>query len=162
MTSRLAKWGIGGLVATAMGVATVNLVGPWEGLRLDSYKDIVGVWTICYGETKGVGPNMRETKEGCDKQFIVSLVEHEQDMRKCLKDPDAIPIRPYIAYVSLTYNIGARNFCKSSMPRLINDGKYDEACDFLLVFNRAGGKVVQGLVNRRQAERKYCRSGLEG
>ncbi|MBX3535595.1 MAG: lysozyme [Xanthobacteraceae bacterium] len=165
----------GAIAGTALAVA-VAFIGDWEGLRLNSYRDIVGVWTICYGETKGVGPNMQKTKAECDELFAKSISEHEQGMRRCLTNPgptlkqrvadfsakiDGIPTGPYIAFVSLSYNIGYGGFCNSSLPRLINAGNIRAACDALPLFNRAGGKVSQGLVNRRAAERKLCLEGLQ-
>ncbi|PZQ46758.1 MAG: lysozyme [Rhodovulum sulfidophilum] len=145
---------------TVAGAMAVTLIGGFEGLRLNSYPDVIGVWTACYGTTKGIKPGMKFTKEQCDAIFIEELVQHEEGMRKCLKTPDAVPDKPYIAYVSLTYNIGVGGFCKSSLPALINAGKYREACGRLLSFNKAGGKVVKGLTNRREQEKKFCLSGL--
>jgi lysozyme len=158
--SRLRNAGIGAAVATAIGIAAINLVGPWEGLRLNAYRDIVGVWTICYGETKGVKPGQKFTKEQCDGIFLDSLVEHEEGMRKCLRNPDAIPEKSYVAFVSLTYNIGVGGFCRSSLPAYINKGDIRTACNLLPAFNRAGGQVIQGLVNRRAAEQKLCLEGV--
>lgn len=81
-------------------------------------------------------------------------------MRKCLSNPDAIPDKPYVAFLSLSYNIGTAGFCRSSLPRYINAGDIRTACNLLPAFNRAGGRVVQGLVNRRRAEQKLCLEGL--
>ena len=173
--NRVYKGAAGTITGTALMLA-VYFIGPWEGLRLNSYRDIVGIWTICYGETKGVGPNMKKTKEECDEIFGGSISEHEQGMRRCLKNPgptlrqrmasytektDGIPTGPYVAFTSLTYNIGYGGFCNSSLPRYINAGEIRTACNLLPAFNRAGGRVVQGLVNRRAAERKLCLEGLQ-
>lgn len=177
MASNLVKGGAAGAIAgTALAVA-VAFIGDWEGLRLNSYRDIVGVWTICYGETKGVGPGMKATKQECDELLGASISSHEQGMRRCLKNPgptlkeraasfsaktDGIPTGPYVAFVSLSYNIGYGGFCNSSLPRLINAGNIRAACNALPAFNRAGGKVVQGLVNRRAAEhQQLCLAGLQ-
>jgi len=159
--SRLKKIIAGVAVATATGVAAIQFVGPWEGLRLNAYRDIVGGARTCYGETKGVKMGMRFTKEQCDGIFIESLAEHEAGMRKCLTDPDSIPEKSYVAFVSLTYNIGTGGFCRSSLPYMINSGNIRGACNALPAFNRAGGKVVQGLVNRRAAEQRLCLEGLK-
>jgi lysozyme len=175
--NRMQKGAVGAIAGTALALA-VAFIGDWEGLRLNSYRDIVGVWTICYGETKGVGPGQKATKEECDSMFAGSITSHETGMRACLKNPGPtlkdrivkenagveavhIPTLPYVAFVSLAYNIGPGGFCRSSMPRLINSGDLRAACDALPAFNRAGGRVVQGLVNRRAAERKLCLEGLQ-
>lgn len=146
---------------SAVAALAIAVVGTWEGLRLYSYQDVIGVWTACYGETKGIRPGMRFTKEQCDAMFIESLAEHEAGMRRCLKDPDSIPEKSYVAFLSLTYNIGTGGFCNSSLPRLINSGNIRGACNALPLFNRAGGRVVQGLVNRRAYEQRLCLEGLK-
>jgi len=158
--SRLRNMVAGAAVLTAVGTATVAVVGPFEGLRLKSYPDIVGVWTACYGETKGIRPGMVFTKPECDAKLVDSLVVHETGMRDCLDDPDAIPVKPYIAFVSLTYNIGVAAFCRSSVARRANAGDLQGACDAILMWDRAGGKQVRGLTLRRQKERQICIEGL--
>ncbi|MDN3720106.1 hypothetical protein QW131_15215 [Roseibium salinum] len=50
------------------------------------------------------------TKEECDAKLLASLRRHEAGMRRCLKRPDVIPTRSYVAFVSLTYNIGVGAF----------------------------------------------------
>lgn len=155
--SRLRKAALG---VTAAGALAVGFIGNWEGLRLYAYKDVIGVWTACYGETKDIKPGMKFTKQQCDVMFIDRLAEFETGMRKCLAKPDELPIKVYVADLSLSYNIGLGAFCKSSIVKLQNEGKLRESCDRFLLFNKAGGKVVQGLVNRRKEERKLCLAGL--
>ena len=155
--SRLA--GIAGAI-TGAGALAIAFVGNWEGLRLHAYQDVIGVWTACYGETVDIQPGMRFTRDECDVMFISSLTEHEAGMRRCLRAPDTIPEKSYVAFVSVTYNIGVGAFCRSSMARRANDGNLRGACDALLMWTKAGGKVVRGLVNRRQAEHRLCLKGL--
>jgi lysozyme len=144
----------------AVAALAVSLVGGWEGLRLTAYSDVVGVPTICYGETHGVKLGDKATKAECDAQLIASLRKHEAGMRNCLKDPDAIPARSYVSFVSLTYNVGVGAFCRSTAAKRLNAGDVRGACDAATWFNRAGGKVWPGLVNRRTAEHDLCLSGL--
>jgi lysozyme len=155
--SRLRNAALG---VTAAGALAVGFVGNWEGLRLVAYQDVVSVWTACYGETKGIKPGMKFTKQQCDVMFIESLEKHEAGMRRCLKNPDALSDKTYVSMVSATYNIGVGAFCGSSMARNINAGNIRAACDSLLAWNKAGGKVVKGLVNRRAKERELCLAGL--
>lgn len=145
---------------SAIVAVTIGFVGAWEGLRLSSYQDIVGVWTSCYGETAGMGPGMRFTKDQCDVMFLGSLQKHEAGMRSCLTNPDAIPDPSYVAFLSFTYNVGTGAFCKSTLARRINAGDLKGACDQLMRWTRAGGKVVKGLVNRRSDERALCLKGV--
>ncbi|MBZ9922270.1 lysozyme [Mesorhizobium sp. BR1-1-7] len=164
MRSRL----IGALGAmTVAGSLAVQTVGGYEGLKLYAYRDVIGVWTACYGETKGIKPGMKFSKATCDNMLVSSLVEHEQGMRRCLNDPDGIPIEIYIAELSLTYNIGPgpgksgrEGFCGSSLPAKTNAKQWRAVCDTLPAFNKAGGRINKGLVNRRATERALCLRGL--
>jgi lysozyme len=153
------RLGIAGAV-TALGLLATAVIGNYEGLRLYAYKDVIGVWTACYGETKGIKPGMKFTKDQCDVMFIESLTGYEQQMRYCLNNPDEIPMKTYVAFLSLAYNIGGGGFCKSSIVRDWNAGRAFRACDDLLKYVKAGGRTIQGLVTRRKAERKLCLAGL--
>ena len=155
--SRFRKAGIG---ITAAGAMVISMIGGFEGYSAYAYKDVVGVWTACQGLTKGIKPGMKFTKAECDAKFIDAIVEHEDGMRACLKNPDGIPIKSYISYVSLAYNVGPGAICKGTMKTLINAGKFKEACNFMANFNKAGGRIWKGLVNRRDKEIKFCLSGL--
>lgn len=157
MASRLRKAGIG---LTAAGGLAIALVGGWEGLKLTSYRDVIGVWTACYGETRGIKPGMRFTKAQCDTMLIDGLEDFEAGMRACLTRPDAIPEKPYVTFLSLAYNVGTGTFCQSSVAKKANAGDLRGACDALMLYVNAGGRRIQGLVNRRAAERKLCLEGV--
>ena len=150
--SRLKKSG-------AMMAAAVALVGTWEGVRTVAYKDIVGVPTVCFGETRGVKMGDRYTLDECRAMLGDALVEFETGMRACLTKPDAIPAKPYTAFLSLSYNIGTRAFCGSTVARRANGGDIRGACNAIPAWTRAGGKVVKGLVNRRAEEQRICLEG---
>ncbi|MBD1544887.1 lysozyme [Roseibium aggregatum] len=147
-------------LAGTAAAGAIALVGAWEGLRLTAYRDIVGVPTVCYGETRGVHLGDRHSKADCDAMLLASLRRHEAGMRRCLKRPDGIPEKSYIAFVSLTYNVGVGAFCRSTAARRLNAGDVRGACDAATWFNKAGGRKVRGLVNRRAAEHALCLEGL--
>ncbi|WP_210203036.1 lysozyme [Pseudaminobacter soli (ex Li et al. 2025)] len=151
--SRLKKSG-------ALLAAAVALVGSWEGLRTVAYRDVVGIPTVCFGETRGVKMGDRYTVDECKAMLGDALVEFETGMRRCLKAPDAIPAKSYVAFLSLSYNIGTTAFCGSTVVRRANAGDIRGACDAISAWNRAGGRVVQGLVNRRAEERRICLEGV--
>ncbi len=144
-----------------IGAAAIALVGAWEGLRLTAYRDVVGVPTVCYGETLGVKLGDKHTKAECDAMLLASLQRHEAGMRKCLKRPDAIPAKSYVAFVSLTYNIGVGGFCRSTARKRLDAGDVRGACNVAKWFNKAGGRTIGGLVNRRAAEHSLCLEGLQ-
>lgn len=165
---------IGGVLAGA-----VALISPWEGYFGRTYKDIVGVPTVCYGETDKVavaeGRKREFTKPECLDMLAKRLPEYDAGFMRCVKRP--IPDSVHIAGISLAYNVGVGGACRSTFVRKINSGKFvgtcstpealEEntndcrgACDALLSWNRAGGRVVKGLDNRRHAERIVCLQGL--
>lgn len=159
--SRLKQIGAGIGAITLAGSMAIQTVGGFEGLRLYAYRDVVGVWTACYGETKGIRPGMRFSKEDCDNLLIDSLVEHEAGMRRCLQAPDAIPAESYVAFVSLTYNIGVGAFCRSTARKRLDAGNLVGACDAILSWNKGGRPLreIRGLTIRRHAERDLCLKG---
>ena len=143
--------------------ATVALVAGWEGVRTVAYLDTIAsppVWTVCAGETRGVKKGDRYTRAECDVMLGAGLVEFEDKVRACLTKPDDLPDGVYTAFLSAAWNIGTGGFCGSSMARLANSGDLRGACDALLKWDKAGGRVVAGLTNRRQDERRVCLSAI--
>lgn len=157
MYTRLKQTGVG---LTVAGSLAVGIIGGYEGLRTKAYLDSVNIATVCFGETRGVKLGDQYTVEECKVMFGDALAEFEQGMRKCLRTPDAIPDKSYVAFLSLAYNIGTGAFCRSSIPSKLNRGDIRAACNTLPAFNKAGGRVLKGLVNRRAAERKLCLQGV--
>ena len=154
---------VGGAL-TAAGVALASLTTNWEGVRNDAYLDRIAstpVWTVCAGETKNVKKGDRHSDAECRQMLVERYAnDFEPAMRACLKSPDSIPDGAYIAFADVSYNIGSRAFCGSSMARLANAGDLIGACNALLRWNKAGGRVVKGLDNRRKAERQICLGSL--
>jgi lysozyme len=149
----------GGAAAIALSIAA--MIKPWDGLELRSYPDIVGVWTACYGETKGIKPGMTFTKAECEEKLLKRVSEdYYYPLTLCIPGFDQKPIGWQAASISVTYNIGVGAACKSTAARLAREGKIRESCQAWTRFNRAGGKVVKGLVNRREAELKVCLQGV--
>lgn len=148
-----------GIVGAGVLALATAFIAPWEGRELRAYKDIVGVWTICYGETRGVKPGQTATQKECEAKLAKAVGEYELAIRPCL--PEVLPDETRAAFVSAAYNIGPKAFCGSSMARRSLAGNLRGACDALLLWNKAGGKVVRGLVNRRAAERDLCLAGLK-
>lgn len=153
MNSRLKK------SAAAM-AAAVAIVGAWEGVKLVAYRDVVGIPTVCFGETRGVKMGDRYTMDECKVMLGDALIDFEEGMRRCMKEPDKVPDGAYVAILSWAYNVGTGAACRSTLVRKLNEGDIKGACDQLLNWNRAGGRVVKGLTNRRAAERKLCLGGL--
>lgn len=145
----------GGVIAILIG-----LVSAWEGFRPKAYKDAVGVPTICYGHTEGVKMGQEMTKAQCDTLLIADLEIYAQAIDRCVKV--SLPDARRAALISFAYNVGGPTACKSSVVRLINAGRTADGCNKLRLYNKAGRplKVLRGLTNRREAERKLCMEGL--
>lgn len=141
--------------------AAIALIGAWEGLRTVAYRDPIGIPTICFGETRNVKMGDVKTKDECRRMLGDRLLEFERGMRACLKAPDKVPDGPYVAALSLSYNIGTAAFCRSSVRAHLDAGNIRAACDALLRFVKAGGMTLPGLVNRRKAEREVCLNGVK-
>lgn len=157
-----------GALAATIGVAAALILTPfvsgWEdgpkGPALVPYRDIVGVWTQCSGETLGVtARSPKETAEGCAIKLDTRLASFAQSVAKRnpqLRGRD----HQWAAMTSLAYNIGVTAYGRSTVARRIDAGQWRAACDAMLMWDKAGGRRVQGLANRRTAERKLCLTSL--
>ena len=139
------------LVASVIAIGSIAL---HEGYREKAYRDPVGIPTIGYGETKGVKMGDVTNPKKALEQLKVSIDEHGKGMASCIKVP--IAQNEYDAYISFTYNVGVGAFCRSTLVKKLNAEDYEGACAELLKWNKAGGKVLPGLVKRRQEEYKQC------
>lgn len=148
---------------TAAAILTATVVA-WESGGKDHlvpYRDIVGVWTQCHGETLNVtATTPAETPEGCAVKLDTRLAGFAQAVAKCtpsLRGKD----EQWAAATSLAYNIGTAAYCKSTVDRMFDAGRSRDACNAFTMWVKAGGKTVQGLVNRRNAERALCLKGVK-
>ena len=144
------------LAAGALAVSAAALVGiaTHEGYRSEAYKDTVGVPTIGFGETAGVKMGDKTTPERALVQLLESTEKHADAIRQCIHVP--LYQHEFDAYISLAYNIGTGAFCKSTLVKKLNQGDYTGACNEIRRWNKAGGKVLPGLVKRREAEYEMC------
>jgi lysozyme len=145
--------GSAALIALATGT-----ISYFEGRELRAYQDIVNVWTICDGETKGVKPGDVATAAQCDAMLARNLRTYEAGLDRCLTG--YVPGQVKVAFLSWTYNVGVGAACGSTLIRKANAGDVTGACNELTKWNRAGGRVVRGLTVRREAERKLCLEGI--
>ena len=136
--------------------AACDMIQLSEGFREKPYQCSADVWTIGFGTTRYAnGIKVREKDPSINKQHAQFFLQlhilklHDQ-LWKALKKP--VKTHQCAALISLIYNIGIGNFTRSTLLKKLNEGLYDEA---YLQFGRwikAGGKVNQGLVNRRIRE----------
>lgn len=141
----------------------VPLIARWEGLETTAYQDIVGVWTVCYGETRGVKPGDTYTADECKEMLAWRVVGYHMGWLVYLNDETRktrLHAAREAAFTSLAYNVGIAGAGKSTATRRLNAGNVAGACQAIGWWNRAGGRVVRGLVNRRTEEVVLCMRGL--
>ena len=134
----------------------IAMIKQFEGCKLTAYQDSVGVWTIGYGWTKPVDgkpirAGMTINQETAERLLKTGLVSYESDVSRLVKV--GLTQGQFDALVSFTYNLGARSLSTSTLLRKLNAGDYAGAADEFLRWNKAGGKVLNGLTRRREAER---------
>lgn len=135
----------------------IACVAGAEGVRQNAYRDVTGIPTICFGETKDVKITDKKTLAECKTMLAGRVEEFGVQVDRCTKVE--LPPERKAAMTDFAYNEGARTYCKYIAPDL-NAGNVKKACDHLLHFTTAGGITFPGLVSRRQAERKLCMVGL--
>lgn len=112
--------------------------------------------TIGFGTTDGVKMGDKTDPITSVKMAFRDITKFEGALKQCVKVP--LSQNEYDAWAQFTYNIGATAFCKSTAAKLLNEGRYQEACDQMLKWVYVKGSKVQGLVNRRQKEHEQCMS----
>ncbi len=130
----------------------VELVAKYEGCRLEAYKCAAGVWTIGYGHTAGVNPGDKlPSKEAAKELLQKDLVKYAASVNKCIQK-GFLTFQPnqnqFDALTSFCYNCGA-----GSLQKLVTGRSAAEIAEKMLAYNKGGGRVLQGLVRRREEER---------
>jgi len=132
--------------------SAIELIKKFEGCRLTSYADSVGVMTIGYGHIDGVKKGQRISQQKAD-QFLAQDVEIAANEVSRLVTAE-INQNQFDALVSFTFNLGAKNLAESTLLRNVNSGNFRSAADQFGRWVFAGGVLIKGLVNRREAERQ--------
>ena len=135
----------------------LELIKHFEGCPTDeegnavAYQDAVGVWTIGYGHTKDVQEGDKWTKEKAEFMLWRELEDEYEDY---INNYVHVPLnqQQFDALCSWVYNLGPANLKKSTLIRKLNNGQYKETPNQIKRWNKAGGKVLEGLVRRREAE----------
>lgn len=130
----------------------INLIKEFEGCVLYAYDDRTGVWTIGYGHTVGVKKGDEITQSQAESYLKSDLKIYEDNVNNTSL---ILNQNQFDALVSFTYNCGA-----GSLKTLINVRKLPQIAEALLLYNKAGGKKLAGLVRRRQAEKVLFEKGV--
>ncbi len=133
----------------------VALIKRFEGLELQSYQDIAGVWTIGYGHTETAGPDQKISEREAEELLRRDLEPRERAVNQLVKVP--LNQNEFDALVSFVYNVGIGGFKGSTALKRLNRGDRLGAADALTWWNKAtvNGvlREVLGLTRRRAAER---------
>lgn len=127
----------------------------WEGCHLKAYLCPANVWTIGVGHTAAMGnptpvSGMKITQDEADAILARDLSQIERDIIASVKVK--LAQKQFDTLVSFVFNVGIGAFRKSTLLKKLNAGDYAAVPEELMKWTRAGGKVLQGLVNRRKAE----------
>lgn len=133
--------------------AGLALIARYEGFSADWYACPAGKQTIGYGHVYRDGDDFDTP---ISHEFATALLRRDASAaERSVSQLVRVPLtqNQFDALVSLVFNIGAGNFSTSTLLHVLDRGDYQAAADQFLVWRKAGGKVLHGLEQRRQAER---------
>ena len=133
-----------------IGQRGIEIIKHFEGCELEAYKCPAGVWTIGYGHIKGVSQGMSITQEQAEQMLLDELKEYENYINELVVVD--LSQNQFDALVSWVYNLGPANLKSSTLLKVLNSGDYAGVPEQIERWNKAGGKVLEGLIRRRLAE----------
>ena len=135
----------------------LDLIKKFEGFRSHPYRDSVGIWTVGYGTTHYMsGRSVTKDDQDLSKRTASMLLEDE--VNKIYAHAVNVYVRVpllqshFDALVSLTYNIGPQAFKRSTLLKKLNEGDFEGAALEFPKWDKAGGRVSEGLLTRRMLE----------
>lgn len=136
-----------------LGDRGVDLIKGFEGFRSRPYRDAVGVWTIGYGSTRGVGPGTAPVSQSQAEARL--RAEVDATYGKAVNGIDGLNQNQYDALTSFVYNVGPGGIGPGTgIGKALRAKRWNAAADELLKWDKAGGRALPGLTRRRRAERK--------
>ena len=130
-----------------------TLIKEFEGLYLSAYLCPAGVPTIGFGHTKVVQLGQQIDLQDAEAMLLDDMMDADD----CIGDWVDIELtdNERAALISFIFNLGCGAFRGSTLLKLLNaDGDRNAIAAQFLRWNKAGGKVLNGLTRRREAERK--------
>lgn len=149
-----------GIAALALSAAGLLGIISSEGFTERAVIPVPGdVPTYGHGSTRKADGSPVRMGDTITRQQAAELVNKDASqfaaaIKRCVTVP--LTQGEFDAYVSLTYNIGAGAFCKSTLVKRLNAGDYAGACAEIKRWDKMGGKVLRGLTARRQREYRMC------
>lgn len=135
----------------------IKMIRHHEGVRVKPYQDAIGLWTVGVGHLIGDGKTLPDewnrtlTMGEVDEILRKDLARFEAGVERLC--PTGLTQPRFDALVSISFNFGLGNLQRSSIRMKHNRGEFEDAADSFLLYNKAGGKIFKGLVNRRNDER---------
>lgn len=126
------------------------LLKKFEGCELKAYQDSVGVWTIGYGHTKEVKEGDQINKDEAEHLLAEEMPEYEGYINNYVDVP--LEQNQFDALTCWVYNLGPTNLRNSTLLTVLNQERYTDVPREIKRWNKAGGKVLKGLIRRRDAE----------
>ena len=143
------------IAAISLSATALVAIALHEGYREDAYLPLAGdIPTIGFGTTSGVKLGDRTSPEKALQVALRDIQKFEGALKQCVKVP--LSQGEYDAYISLSYNIGSGNFCRSTLVKKLNGQDYEGACKEILRWDQFKGKRLPGLTKRRQEEYLKC------
>ena len=128
----------------------IDLIKHFEGCETEAYLCPAGVPTIGYGHIKGVQMGDVITEAQAEEMLVEELTEYENYIHDCVTAP--LNQNQFDAMVSWVFSLGVGNLKSSTLLKTLNIGNYRGVPEQIMRWNKAGGKVLEGLTRRRQAE----------
>jgi len=128
----------------------LSLIKKFEGCELDAYKCAAGVPTIGYGSTHGIEMGMSISRARAEELLLEDIAKFEDHVNNNVKVP--LNQNQFDAMVSWTFNLGGGNLKSSTLLKVLNSSDYTDVHNQIKRWNKANGKVLEGLIRRREAE----------
>tara|TARA_R110002050_G_scaffold24250_3_gene64930 strand:+ start:288 stop:731 length:444 start_codon:yes stop_codon:yes gene_type:complete len=128
----------------------LSLIKKFEGCELNSYKCAAGVPTIGYGSTHGIEMGMSISRARAEELLLEDIAKFEDHVNNNVKVP--LNQNQFDAMVSWTFNLGGGNLKSSTLLKVLNGSDYTDVPNQIKRWNKANGKVLEGLIRRREAE----------
>ena len=148
------------IIALVISAAGLGGIAIHEGYRDKSYIPVPGdVPTIGFGNTTYADGSKVQLGDKITRKEATELLGNtvsifEKQIKACIKVP--LAQNEYDSFVSLSYNIGAKAFCGSTLVKKLNVYDYEGACNEILKWDKFKGKPLPGLTKRRKQENKQC------
>lgn len=141
----------------------IPFIAEAEGEHLVAYLDIVGKPTICYGHTHEVDLGLSMTRQQCLDLLHEQVAQHRKGLHAYFTEEtinSRLTAKRDAAYTSLAFNAGVHAIGRSTATKRLNTGNISGGCAAIKWWNRAGGRIIRGLVSRRLREYELCMDGL--